>query len=112
MILKDFLRRWRAADASETRWGRLSKLMLSTTWNFFIAIIVFVVASYLLLPHFLHQENELQRLRQEIEVLNRALNTVQKRSELTDGEGGHDGPASAKEEDGGAVPDPAPPRGP
>ena len=76
MNMKDLLRRFREADAPDSRWRRLSKLLLNTTWSFFIAIVVFIVASYILLPHFLHQESELKRLRQEIDALNEALKTV------------------------------------
>lgn len=77
MNMKDLLRRFREADAPDSRWRRLSKLLLNTTWSFFIAIVVFIVASYILLPHFLHQESELKRLRQEIDALNEALNSAQ-----------------------------------
>lgn len=87
MILKDFLRRWRSANPNGARLSLLSKLMLSTTWNFFIAIVVFIVASYLLLPHFLHQEIELKRLRQEIDALNSVLDTAQLRPDLATSDG-------------------------
>lgn len=72
MILKDFIRRLRGTSGPKL--NLLSKLMVDTTWSFFIAIIVFIIASYLLLPRMIYQERELQRLRMEIDALNGVLN--------------------------------------
>ena len=46
MNMKDLLRRFREADAPDSRWRRLSKLLLNTTWSFFIAIVVFVLVDF------------------------------------------------------------------
>jgi hypothetical protein len=89
MNLDDFLRRLRNTNATPV--SPFSKLMLNTTLNLFVAIVVFIVASYLLLPRLMHQEFELQRLRLELDRLNGVLNQQQMAEEETPERNANDG---------------------
>ena len=107
MNLNGLIRRLQSANKAKL--SLFSKLMLDTTLNFFIAIVVFIVASYLLLPRLIHQEKKLQELHQEIEALNEALRAVQR----ADGQSSAGSSAVDPADDGGPAdglaPDLAPP---
>ena len=69
-----------------------SRLMVNTTLNFFIALVVFVVACWLLLPNLIHhQDNEIRRLQDEVDALNKALEAV--RADATRGQKSSDKPS-------------------
>ena len=85
------------------RLGIFSRLLVNTTLNFFIAVVVFSVASFILLPQiFIHQEKEIESLRREIRSLNGELSNMRSKEE---------GAADSKNSDSPAVSSPALPAG-
>ena len=100
MKLNELIQRLKRYDRK--RLDLFSRLMVNTTLNFFVAIVVFTVACWLLLPNLLHhQESEIRRLQDEVDALNKALEAVRADAEHSQKSEGSGEPGDEGEEEEG-----------